>query len=244
MSAATTPSVFADLAQRLTIVLRLEAPPIAIAFTDATSDVPPFGATSPAPNEAGRTGTVSAGCVFWMKATDRTFSTSASDHANCSVGSLTHGWIDRSEAATRDDVAAVLAAGWVDEATVASLPHVRGRPSSIVYGPLARCASEPDVVLVRVDGLGLMGLQGAVADLRIEGRPQCHIVALAKEDGAVAASVGCALSRARTGMPPEQMTCAMPGRRLSEVVEGLEATVALDRAMANYAAGDAKRFRS
>jgi len=233
-----------DLAHRLTIALRLEAAPIAIAFSNRAGDAPPFGVTSPPPNEAGRTGAVPAGCVFWMKATDRTFSTSASDHANCSVGSYTHGLIDLATAATRDDVTAVLAAGWVDEAAVTGLPHVRSRPESITYGPLAECSAWPDVVLVRVDGLGLMGLQGAIRDLRVEGRPQCHIVALAKEEGAVAASVGCALSRARTRMPPEQMTCAIPGSRLREVVGRLESTVALDRTMANYAAGDAKRFRS
>ena len=44
-------------------------------------------------------------------------------------------------------------------------------------------------------------------------------------------------------MPLEQMTCAIPGHRLREVVDRLEATVALDRAMRNYAANDAKRFR-
>ena len=46
-----------------------------------------------------------------------------------------------------------------------------------------------------------MVLSDAVPGLRIEGKPQCHIVAIAKEQGEVAASVGCALSRVRTGMP-------------------------------------------
>ena len=230
----------ADLSRRLSVALRLEAAPIAIRFS---GDAPAFGAAFAPPNEAGRTGAVPAGCVFWMKATERTFSSAAADHANCSVGSYTHGLIDLATAASRDDVAAVLAAGWVDEAAVKTLPHVATRPESIVYGPLAECIDLPDVVLVRIDGLGLMSLHGAVRDLRVEGRPQCHIVALAKEERAVAASVGCALSRARSGMPPEQMTCAIPGGRLREVVERLEATVALDRAMANYAAQDAKRFR-
>jgi len=232
-----------DLGHRLVVALRLEAAPIAITFSEHASDAPPFGAVPPPPNAVGRTGAVSAGCVFWMKATERSFSTGASDHANCSVGSYTHGWIDFATAAGGDDVAAVLASGWVDEAAMKELPHVRVRPESVTYGPLARCDAVPDVVLVRVDGLGLMGLQGAIRDLRIEGRPQCHIVALATE-GAIAASLGCALSRARTGMPPEQMTCAIPGHRLREVVERLEATVALDRAMGSYAANDAKRFRA
>ena len=40
----------------------------------------------------------------------------------------------------------------------------------------------------------------------------------------------------------EEMTCVIPGRRLTEVVETLEATVGLDRMMASYASADAKRF--
>ena len=234
---------YVDLARRLRIALRLAAPPIAIRFeaSDASSAAP-FGVAAPPPNESGRTGAVPAGCVFWTRATDRTFTTNAADHANCSVGSLTHGFIDVPEAAARDDVAAVLAAGWVDEAAVLSLPRVRERPVAVVYGPLAEATSAPDVVLVRIDGLALMTLHGAVADLRIEGRPQCHVIALAKENGAVAASVGCALSRARTGMPPTEMTCAIPGVRLRDVVERLEATAALDKQMASYAATDARRF--
>ncbi len=139
-------------------------------------------------------------------------------------------------------MAAVLEAGWVREEDVAALPRVRRKPAAIVYGPLAEAAATPDVVLVRIRALDLMTLHGALADLRLEGRPQCHIVAMAKEDGLVAASVGCALSRARTGMRADEMTCAIPGARLAAVVERLEATANLDRAMARYAADDARRF--
>ena len=237
-------SKFSDLSRRLTTALRLRAAPVAIRFTATPAAEPRIASTAPPANEAGRTGAVPAGCVFWVKATERTFTTEAADHANCSVGSLTHGWITLDEAAKRDDVAAVLEAGWVDRAEVGSLPRVAERPAAIVYGPLAEVNEAPDVVLVRLDGLGLMTLHGAAPDLRIEGRPQCHIVAIAKEAGAIAASVGCALSRARTGMRADEMTATIPGRRLVEVVDAIEATAALDHAMASYAANDAKRFRA
>ena len=58
----------------------------------------------------------------------------------------------------------------------------------------------------------------------------------------VAASVGCALSRVRTGMKADEMTCAIPGFRLTEVVDALEFTATLNRRMAMYASMDAKRF--
>ena len=66
---------------------------------------------------------------------------------------------------------------------------------------------------MRVNGRQLMVLSDAIPGLRVEGKPQCHIVAIAKQDKVPAASVGCALSRARTGMTPDEMTCALPGRQ-------------------------------
>jgi uncharacterized protein (DUF169 family) len=101
---------------------------------------------------------------------------------------------------------------------------------------------DPDVVLIRVVGAALMTLRNALTDLRIEGKPQCHIVAIAVEHGEPAASVGCALSRARTGMPPEEMTCALPAETLRDTVARIEAAAELDRAMDRYASADAKRF--
>ncbi len=237
-------TAWSDLANRLTAALRPIAAPIGIAFVPqrSRSDVPPFEAWYPPPNEFGRSGAVSAGCVFWMKAVDRMFSTNADDHANCSVGSYTHGFVTLQEAATRDDVAAALESGWVNEAAMSSLPHLRNRPAQVVYGPLALFATDPDVVLVRLNALALMTLKDAFPNLRIEGKPQCHIIAIAKENGEIAASVGCALSRARTGMRSEELTCALPGSRLPEIVTAIESASMLDRAMASYAGTDAQRF--
>ena len=234
----------AALAKRLVAALRPAAEPIGIAFVPpgAPTDAPAFRGIHAAPNDAGRTGTVPAGCVFWIEALAGPIATSASDHANCSVGSYTHGFIPLAEAATKDDVAVVLAAGWVDEAAVGALPQVRERPERIVYGPLASLAADPDVVLLRIHGLGLMTLRDAFPALRVEGKPQCHIVAIAKEEGTPAASVGCALSRARTGMKAEEMTCALPGAGLADTVARIEAAADLDRTMARYASADARRF--
>ena len=234
-----------SLNDRLVATLRPIAAPLAISF-HGPSETPPAARVEvryPAPNEHGRTGQVPAGCVFWINGATDTFATEAADHANCSVGSYTHGFISLEEAATKDDVGAVLEAGWVDQAAVMSLPHVAERPASVVYGPLAERTTPPDVVLLRIHGLGLMTLKDAFPEMPIEGKPQCHIVAMAKDRDMVAASVGCALSRSRTGMRPEEMTCVLPGKRLTEVIETLEATVGLDRMMASYAAADASRFR-
>ncbi len=232
------------LNKRLVAALKPFAAPVAISFHGPGEPVPAAHVEPrhPAPNEHGRTGQVPAGCVFWMHGAGDTFATTAADHANCSVGSFTHGFLTLAEAATKDDVATVLETGWVDQAAVMQLPHVEKKPDAVVYGPLAERRTAPDVVLLRINGLGLMTLKDAFPDMPIEGKPQCHIVALACERNLVAASVGCALSRARTGMRSEEMTCVIPGQRLAEVVATLEATVGLDRALASYASADARRF--
>jgi uncharacterized protein (DUF169 family) len=177
-----------------------------------------------------------------MKAAERTFSTVAEDHGNCSVGSLTHGFKTLDEVAGNSDVAALLETGWVTMDVVPQIPVVHEKPGAVTYGPLAETPVDPDVVFLRVNGRQLMVLSDAIPDLRIEGKPQCHIIALAKEEGVAAASVGCALSRVRTGMQPTEMTCALPAAKLGEILASIVRNAGADGAVAKYAGDDARRF--
>lgn len=230
-------------AAALSTTLGTDVPPIAITFLAAPPEgVPAFDDPMPPPTPDGRTGRVSAGCVFWMKSTSRTFSTVPEDHGNCSVGQVTHGMKTLGEVADRADVAALLECGWVTMDVVPQIPVVSERPGAVTYGPLADAPIAPDVVLLRLTGRQLMVLSDALPGLRVEGKPQCHIVAVAKEQGEVAASVGCQLSRVRTGMTNAEMTVAIPGSRVATTIEALRATAAADDAVARYAAEDARRF--
>lgn len=232
-----------ELSAALCDALALNVPPIAITFRDSVpEDVPAFDDPMPEPLPDGRTGRVPAGCVFWMRATDRTFSTVAEDHGNCSVGSLTHGFKTIEEISTNSDVAALLDSGWVTMDAVPQIPIVAEKPDAVVYGPLSDTPVDPDVVLVRVNGKQLMVLHDAIPNLLLEGKPQCHIVAIAKEQGVPAASVGCALSRVRTGMSAHEMTCAIPASGLADVVATIQRNASADTAVARYAAVDAQRF--
>ncbi len=237
-------SHWTELSRELTSLLRLGAPPIGITFSDEPPEgVEPYATgPMPEPTEDGRTGRVSAGCVFWMDGAERTFTTVPEDHGNCSVGSLTHGLIPLEEAAGRADVGALVESGWVTEDAFPGIPTVSERPGAITYGPLAETPTDPDVVFVRLDGKQLMELHSAVPDLAVEGKPQCHIVPMAKEEGTIAASVGCALSRIRTGMKPDEMSCAIPASRLEDVVERLRSVRDADRKVETYAAEDKRRF--
>ena len=204
-------SDFETLADEIVDLLGLSVPPIAITFRAAVPDrIGRYRGTYPPPTEDGRTGAVAAGCVFWAEGQNGTFATVPEDHGNCSVGSLTHGLITLDEAATRSDVKAVCEANWVDPEIFPDIPTVNARPASIVYGPLSETPVEPDVVLLRMVGKQVMQLHSAVPSLRFEGKPQCHIVAIAKEREEVAVSVGCMLSRVRTGMPNQEMTWLRP----------------------------------
>jgi uncharacterized protein (DUF169 family) len=231
------------LANALRSLLSLDVAPLAITFSEtAPADIPAYAGNMPEPTPDGRTGKVSAGCVFWIKAADRTFTTVAADHGNCSVGSVTHGFKTLEDVAHNADVAALLETGWVTMEMVPQIPVVTQRPNYVTYGPLADVSSDPDVVLLRLNPKQVMVLHDAIPGMRIEGKPQCHIIAIAKEQQEVAASVGCMLSRVRTGLPNSQMTCAIPAGRLSDVVSRLTTTSQADNAVAAYAAKDASRF--
>lgn len=232
-----------DLSDQLERALGLAHAPLAISFAAAApGDVAAFDDPMPPPADDGRTGRVPAGCVFWVKAADRTFSTVAADHANCSVGSVTHGFVGLSEVLENGDVGALLESGWVDAETAMQIPVVVDTPEAVIYGPLAETPADPDVILLRISGRQLMVLHDAFPGLRIEGKPQCHIVAIAKEQGEMAASVGCQLSRVRTGMANSEMTCVIPAGQLGGLLERLKATSAADNAVARYAAADMTRF--
>jgi uncharacterized protein (DUF169 family) len=236
---------WSTLAAELSSALHLNSAPLAITFSEAPlPGVPMFEETMPEAMPDGRTGRVPAGCVFWMKAADRTFGTVAEDHGNCSVGSMTHGFKTLDDVAGNSDVAALLDSGWVTMDVVPQIPVVHERPGAVTYGPLAETPVDPDVVFLRLTGRQLMVLSDAVPGLRIEGKPQCHIVAVAKEEGVPAASVGCALSRVRTGMAPTEMTCAIPAAKLPEILASIQQHAEADNIVAHYAAEDALRFSS
>ena len=239
----TTTQNWPQLAAELSDVLALQAPPIAITFSEAPpAGVEAFDAPMPEPLPDGRTGRVPAGCAFWIKSADKTFSTVAEDHGNCSVGSVVLGFKTFDEVAGNSDVAAMLETGWVTTDVVPLIPVITEKPGAVTYGPLTETPFDPDVVLIRVNGEQLMLLHDALPDMHLAGKPQCHIVALAKEQGIVAASVGCALSRVRSGMSVNEMTCAIPAARLGEVLAALITTAGADGQVASYAGEDALRF--
>jgi uncharacterized protein (DUF169 family) len=224
-------------------LLALAVPPVAIAFLSRVPDgIGRIERTMPPATADGRTGAVAASCVFWIEGTQGVFATMAEDHGNCSVGGLTHGFKTMAEIAHNADVAALCETGWVTPEAVARIAVVREQPKCIVYGPLRDMPIEPSVILLRLNGKQQMLLHDAWPGLRFEGKPQCHIIPIAQESGEIAVSVGCMLSRVRTGMSNNQVTSAIPASRVPLLIERLRAARATDAAVAAYAAEDSKRF--
>ncbi len=216
----TTP--ISDLADRLVDLLGLEHHPVGITFE---SVVPVAGEAPDLP--------VAASCVFWMHGHERAFSTLPEDHRNCSVGQYTHGLAGAEDIIDKADVGALLEVGWVTLEAFAEVAALSRRPAAISYGPLGEATTEPDVVLLRLNPRQMMQINDAVA-VEFSGKPQCQILPRAADRQVVAASMGCALSRARTGMGEDELTCAVPGGRLGEVVSSLEAVVRADEAVSRF----------
>jgi uncharacterized protein (DUF169 family) len=88
-----------------------------------------------------------------------------------------------------------------------------------------------------------MLLKDAWPALVVEGKPQCHIIPMAKESDEIVASSGCMLSRVRTGMSNNEVTCAIPAKKLPDLIDKLKVAREADNQVAAYAAADANRFK-
>ena len=196
----------------------------------------------PDPSDDGRTGKVTAGCVFWIQSEDRTFTTKADDPFNCSVGSVTHGLKMLDEVIQNEDIRGLWESEWVTHEEATQLPVVKNRSKFLTYGPISQSSIDPNVVLLRLNAFQGMVVHIAFSDMPIVGKPQCHIIPLAKEQNQIAMSTGCTLSHIRTGRSPDEMPCTIPAGRLNEVVEKLEARPQANARVASYANADGGQF--
>jgi uncharacterized protein (DUF169 family) len=228
------------LHQELVDLLGLAHAPVAITFRDEPSSAPAFDHPMSEPTSDGRSGRASASCAFWAHGHETTFSTVPADHGNCSVGLFTHGLAQAGDILDKTDVGTLLEVGWVTMEAFAGVATLDRSPASIEYGPLGQAMHTPDVVMLRVSPRQMMEIGDAVA-VEFSGKPQCQIIPRAAA-GSIAVSMGCALSRERTGMGDDELTCAIPGNRVAEVVERLRDVCRADNAVVGYAIADKQRF--
>jgi uncharacterized protein (DUF169 family) len=207
---------YRGIAETLTNSLGLKQPPVAVCMAESA----PAGVAAYA-------GHTPAGCVFWEQAANGAFTTTATDHALCSVGSYTHN-LEMSKPEEQDlmDALKVFAdLQYVTESDLKMIPVLESRPKYVVYAPLAQTPAAPDVVLLFVKASQILILSEATQQVEggfppALGRPACGIVPQAVNSGRAALSLGCCGARAYMDTLTEETALyAIPGAKLEEYAQ-------------------------
>jgi uncharacterized protein (DUF169 family) len=216
-------------------LLDLASPPVAVTFAAAA----PAGV-----RRVARAGP--AGCDYWRQAAEgAVFYTEAADHYNCPVGSFTHGITLPPERAREleDVVGTMVGLQYIRMEEVGALPR-RAAPFAIaVYAPLAQAPTPPDVVLVRGRARQIMLVAeaaraaGLAGDTAAMGRPACAMIPAAMARPGAVTSLGCIGNRVYTGLGDDELYFTIPGPRVGDVVERLEAVVRANSELRKYHEG-------
>lgn len=226
-------SRYEDLANELIANLRLELPPVALAYVaERPADVPDWE------------GEVPSSCSFWRHGEKRVLYASAQRHFNCPVGAMTQGF-ELPDAVQRELGGAVQlmgGAGYVGGDEPPHIPVVDRKPSGIVYGPLAEFPLAPDLVLMWLapaQGMLYGETLGQVSwsdgsPMAVYGRPTCAALPVALKSGRPTMSVGCLGMRTYTEIGPDRFLAVVPGSALEAFGASLRKVAEANRAMGDY----------
>ncbi len=193
-------------------LLELENPPVGISFMES----PPEGTRK---NDE----TVPSGCVFWIRGFKDNFYTDQKDHANCNIGSFTHGFLAPKDVSLDacTDIALFDRTGYFPATEFGGVYRMAEAPHYVAYGPLPRISFEPDVVLVVANPEQAMLMGESTSNAKLLGAPTCQAIPLAYNQHQVGVSLGCVTNRIRTGMKPSEMVVTIPKEELSAFAEKL-----------------------
>lgn len=205
-----------ELGIELQSLLKLEHPPIGISFTNE----PPAGVKK-------MSGSVPSGCVFWIKAFTEQFYTTQSDHANCSIGSFTHGFLPSSQVSLDScpDIKLMVEADYLALRDFGGVPRMENKQKFVAYAPLKSTSFEPDVILMICNAEQSMLVTEAAPSYKTMGKPTCAAIPYAYGGEDVAISFGCVTNRVRTGLKPNELVVTIPVTQLDEFVAKLKRTV-------------------
>jgi uncharacterized protein (DUF169 family) len=224
-------TLFATFAETLTQALKLEQPPVAVAFLDQVPEgVKTFSGTAP------------AGCRFWQEAATQVFATLPQQHDLCSIGMYTHHLEDGPGVATdlQDALKVFGDLGYVRPDDMALIPVLERAAKVVVYGPLAEIPVKPDVVLLFVEAGQTLILSEASQQLEnglppAMGRPACGVIPQALNTGRTALSLGCCGARAYLDvLTPEVALYAIPGSKLEAFTERVAALAAANAVLTQF----------
>jgi uncharacterized protein (DUF169 family) len=210
-------------AERLTALLSLRNPPIALTFVDK----PPEGIT-----EASKT--VPSACTFWRQAEQGTFYAPAAQHFSCPVGAMVMGFELPSAVSEQLGglVQSMCDARYLSMDEAAKIPTVTRNSTGIVYGPLHEFPLDPDLVVIWVnvaqamlysEAAGRASWTSALMD--VSGRPGCAALPLALQNNQPGLSLGCAGMRTFTEIGDDMNLAAIPAGAVMGFVDALARTV-------------------
>jgi uncharacterized protein (DUF169 family) len=217
---------------RLTHLLGLVTPPVAIAFCDQA----PAGTARAMTSQP-------ASCGYWsLAAAGRVFYTEAADHKSCPVGAHTHGvpLTDEDQQNLQGLIGDMVGLGYLDPAEVPSIPHRTAPFGTAVYAPLDQLPVAADVVMIRGTARQLMLLAeaahraGVAGETPTMGRPTCAILPQAIDSQRTQASFGCIGNRVYTGLDDAEAWYALPGGRVNDVLAALETLVRANRELETF----------
>jgi uncharacterized protein (DUF169 family) len=219
-------------AERLSTLLSLQYPPIALAFTGQA----PAGVT-----QASKP--VPSACTFWRQAEQGTFYAAAEQHFNCPVGSMVMGF--ELPAAVGEQLGGLVQsmcdARYLSMDEAAKIPAVDRRSAGIVYGPLREFPLDPALIVLWVNVAQAMLYSEAAgraawtgSPMEVTGRPGCAALPLALRSGQPGMSLGCAGMRTFTEIGDDMILSAIPGPALDGFLDALTATVESNTAMRSF----------
>jgi uncharacterized protein (DUF169 family) len=217
------PQEFRTIGADIQNLLKLQHPPVAISFTNEV----PQGLKKTKDN-------VAAGCVFWFKAFKDSFYTTREDHANCNIGSFTHGFVKPNEVSLDGcaDINLMVGAEYLSLNDFGGVARMQEASKYVTYGPLKSTNHEPDVVLMVCNAEQAMLVGEAAGSYKTMGLPTCQGIPHAYNTNEVAVSLGCITNRVRTGMKPDEMVVTVPKKNLASFVQSLRARVAANNKVA------------
>jgi uncharacterized protein (DUF169 family) len=221
---------YQQLSQSLKDNLQLTLTPVAIWFTDEK------------PSDSKSAPPVAAGCSFWEKGAQGTFTTTPKDHASCAIGTYTHN-LEGTPAHEKDrgDAIAIFAQlGYLPPSELASIPVLEKRSSYVVYGPLSEATAEPAVVMLFVKASQSLVVSEAVFTVDggsplAMGRPACAVVPQVINHQKAALSLGCCGARAYLDALTDDVALfALPGAKLAAYAERLDVLTKANKTLSAF----------
>jgi len=226
-----TDSGYAAISQRLTKALRLPQPPVAICFASNA----PEGAEHPA-------SPVPAGCRFWQDGATKVIATNAVDHASCAIGVYTHHLASsqRQQQDLADALGVFRDLGYVRDEDLPLIPVLDANPAYVVYSPLSKTPTSPDVVILLANANQVLILTEAAQQVEgretlAMGRPACAVVPQVKNSGRAALSLGCCGARRYLDVLDDSTAIfAIPGGKLESYTQRIEALAHANSTLSNF----------